>query len=76
MLLAIAPDLVRLDRAEPGDLRPWSELEDRILAGGVVAVASNGVLGDPTGASAEEGVALMDELVDRLAADVARWADA
>ena len=76
VLLAIAPDLVRLDRVEPGDLRPWSELEDRILAGGVIAVAPNGVLGDPTGASAEEGAALMDELVDRLAADVARWADA
>jgi creatinine amidohydrolase len=37
-------------------------------------VSSNGVLGDPTGASAEEGRALLDALVADLVASVTqRW---
>jgi creatinine amidohydrolase len=37
-------------------------------------VSSNGVLGDPTGASADEGVELLDALVTDLAGAVkARW---
>jgi creatinine amidohydrolase/Fe(II)-dependent formamide hydrolase-like protein len=37
-------------------------------------VSSNGVLGDPTGASAEEGLALLDALVHDLTATVsAHW---
>lgn len=75
VLLAIAPDVVHRDRAEPGERRPWSELEERILAGGVIAVSANGVLGDPTGATAEEGARLLDGLVTRLAAEVAAWVD-
>src|SRR5690606_31407119 len=55
VMLAVAPELVRVDRAEAGNLAPWSELADEIVAGGVVAVSPNGVLGDPTGATAEEG---------------------
>lgn len=66
VMLAIAPDLVRVDRAEAGETRPWAEVESAIVAGGVRAVAPNGVLGDPTGASAEEGERLLAALVDRL----------
>jgi creatinine amidohydrolase len=40
---------------------------------GVAAVSSNGVLGDPSGASAVEGRALLDRLVDDLDAAVGRW---
>ncbi len=40
----------------------------RLRAEGVRPVSSNGVLGDPTGASAEEGRALLDALVRDLAA--------
>lgn len=75
MLLSIAPGLVRLDRARAGDTRPWADLEAEIVAGGVVAVSPNGVLGDPNGASAAEGEALLADLVARLSAEVARFAD-
>jgi creatinine amidohydrolase len=41
--------------------------------GGVRAVSPNGVLGDPAGASADEGSALLDALADQLIDEVARW---
>lgn len=75
LLLAIAPDVVHLERAEAGSTQTWAELADRILAGGVVAVSANGVLGDPAGASAAEGERLLADLVDRSLRTVADWAD-
>jgi creatinine amidohydrolase len=40
-------------------------------------VSSNGVLGDPTGANAEEGRALLDALVADLVASVTKhWSPA
>jgi creatinine amidohydrolase len=45
-----------------------------LRAEGVRPVSSNGVLGDPTGASADEGRVILDALVaDVLAAVTARW---
>ena len=55
VLLALDADLVHLDRAEAGATAPLGELMDRLRAGGLRAVTANGVLGDPTGATAEEG---------------------
>lgn len=75
ILLALSPDVVRTDLAVPGTTTPWAELEDDIVAGGVIAVSPSGVLGDPTGASAEEGFRLLDGLVAHLAVEVARWVD-
>jgi mycofactocin system creatininase family protein len=75
LLLHLEPEAVRLDRAEPGDLRPWRELGPLVEASGVAAVSPNGVLGDPTGASADEGAAAFDDIVDRLAAVVTGWLD-
>jgi creatinine amidohydrolase len=72
LMLAIAPDRVRLDRARPGDRRGLDELLPLLRAGGVRSVSANGVLGDPTGASADEGALRLDravqELLDLLAA--------
>ncbi len=72
LMLAIAPGRVRLDRAEAGDLRAaaaiWPELRTR----GVRAVSANGVLGDPAGASAEEGRALLGRAVDDLVTALVR----
>ncbi len=68
LLLALEPATVRLDRAEAGDLRPVVELEPLLRNGGVRAVSANGVLGDPAGASAEEGRVLLAALVADLAA--------
>jgi creatinine amidohydrolase len=65
LLLHLAPDLVDLDRAEPGDPRPIGALLPELRARGVRAVSPNGVLGDPAGATAEEGAAILAAMVDR-----------
>jgi mycofactocin system creatininase family protein len=70
LLLAIAPEAVRLDLAEPGCTEPLATLLPRLRAEGVRPVSSNGVLGDPTGASVEEGRGLLDDLVRDLTAAV------
>src|SRR6185437_10971423 len=49
--LALRPDRVMLHLAEPGNDRPIAELLPQLREGGVASVSSNGVLGDPTGAS-------------------------
>jgi creatinine amidohydrolase len=74
LMLAIAPALVRLERAEAGTIRPLDELLPAMRRGGVRAVSPNGVLGDPSGASAEEGGVLLEALVADLAESVRRWA--
>ncbi|MEO5680979.1 MAG: mycofactocin biosynthesis peptidyl-dipeptidase MftE [Acidimicrobiales bacterium] len=74
LLLALHPNLVRLDAAAPGDLRPLAELLPTLRAAGVATVSPNGVLGDPSGATAEEGAALLGALVTDLTdAAAARW---
>jgi mycofactocin precursor peptide peptidase len=75
LLLHLAPRLVRLELAEAGDCRPLPEILPALVRGGVAAVSANGVLGDPAGASAEEGRAVLESMVSsitgRLAAVVA-----
>jgi creatinine amidohydrolase/Fe(II)-dependent formamide hydrolase-like protein len=71
LLLTIDPAAVRLHLAEPGRTEPITTLLPRLRAEGVRPVSSNGVLGDPTGANAEEGRALLDDLVRDLATAVA-----
>jgi creatinine amidohydrolase len=74
LMLAIDPDAVRSDLAEAGCTEPLDSLLPRLRSVGVRPVSSNGVLGDPTGASAEEGLALLRSLVSDLAAAVSsRW---
>jgi mycofactocin system creatininase family protein len=65
MLLAIAPDAVGPERPV-GATEPVGELLAALRSGGVAAVSPDGVLGDATGASAEEGEALLAGLVDDL----------
>jgi len=73
MLLALRPAVVRTERGVPGDRRPLSELMPLLRAGGVRAVTATGVLGDPTGATAADGRALLDELSADLVALVGEW---
>jgi creatinine amidohydrolase len=73
LLLALAPELVRPEAAEPGDLRPLAAVIGELRRGGVAAVSPNGVLGDPTGATAEEGRHLLDALAYDLLASVEAW---
>ena len=63
LLLHLDPTAVQHDRAEAGETRPVSVLMDRLRRDGVRSVSPNGVLGDPAGASAEEGERLLAELV-------------
>ena len=70
MLLALDPGVVQLERAEAGSRAPIAELLPALRAGGVASVSPNGVLGDPTGASAEEGAELLARLGDDLVAHV------
>ena len=74
LMLAIDPGAVRLELAEAGCTEPLGTLLPRLRTEGVRPVSSNGVLGDPAGASADEGRALLDALVRDLTAAVAsRW---
>ena len=73
LLLATAPERVRMDRAQPGDTRSLSEIMPLLRTGGVRAVSPIGVLGDPTGATADEGAALLDKLTGVLVSDVDMW---
>lgn len=70
LMLAIAPGRVRLDRAEAGDRRPITEVWPELRHHGVRAVSANGVLGDPSGATAAEGRALLTGAVEALLGDV------
>jgi len=63
LMLHLRPDTVRLDRAEKGCTAPLGEILPALLQLGVRAVSSNGVLGDPDGASAEHGRHVLDLIV-------------
>jgi len=65
LLLALAPEVVGPDRPR-GATEPLAELLPRLRAEGVIGASASGVLGDATGASAEEGEALLGALVADL----------
>ena len=75
LMLALAGESVRMDRAEAGNDAPWSELSSIVRRDGVRAASPNGVLGDPAGASEAEGRDFLDGIVARLVDAVARWND-
>ena len=64
---------MRGDLAAAGNSAPLAELIGRLRAEGVRAISPNGVLGDPAGASAAEGHALLDAAVEDLCATVRAW---
>jgi len=71
LMLAINGARVRHNEMVAGNTSPMSVLEPALRSGGVAAVSPNGVLGDPLGATAAEGRALLDQLGARLRAEVA-----
>jgi creatinine amidohydrolase len=73
VMLALDPEAVHPDRAEPGRTEPLAELLPALQAEGVRPVSPSGVLGDPTGATAAEGRRLLDELAGALVAAVDAW---
>jgi mycofactocin precursor peptide peptidase len=71
--LALRPASVHMRHAAAGDLRPLPDVLPLLRDGGVRAVSANGVLGDPAGATAGEGQALLDDLTAALLSHVGAW---
>ncbi|WP_105972142.1 mycofactocin biosynthesis peptidyl-dipeptidase MftE [Streptomyces geranii] len=74
LMLHLDPDRVRLDAAVAGNTRPLAALLPALMADGVRAVSPSGVLGDPTGASAEEGGRTLDAMVAATLRRIGGWA--
>nr|WP_228499089.1 mycofactocin biosynthesis peptidyl-dipeptidase MftE [Nocardioides agariphilus] len=75
LMLHLAPESVRLEHAEAGNIEPIGALIAALTCSGVAAVSANGVLGDPAGASAEEGRRVLAAMVDDVSSAVLAGAD-
>ncbi|WP_369254076.1 mycofactocin biosynthesis peptidyl-dipeptidase MftE [Streptomyces sp. R35] len=73
LMLHLAPERVRLEAAVAGDTRPLAVLLPDLMARGVRAVSPSGVLGDPAGASAEEGRRALDVMVAAAVRRITAW---
>jgi mycofactocin precursor peptide peptidase len=73
VMLALSAEDVNMATAAAGDTRPLTEILPELQAGGVASVSPNGVLGDPVGANAAEGIELMSVAVDALSVAVSDW---
>jgi len=74
--LALAPARVRSHLVAPGATAPLAELLPVLRERGVRAVSPDGVLGDPTGGTAEQGRLLLEAALDDLVATVRAWSPA
>lgn len=70
MMLAIAPELVDMDRAEAGFTGDPQQAIAGLFATGVDSVSANGVIGDPARASAVHGEAYWRRAVDAVIAAI------
>ena len=70
MLQAIHPELVHPERGEPGYTGDPEAAIGAIFADGVHTIAANGVIGDPTQASAEHGRAYWDKVLSVALSEV------
>ena len=66
MMLAINPEQVDMAKAEVGSTKPIGEISTQLRSGGVRAVSANGVLGDPTTATSQQGHNLLSQLTHDL----------
>ena len=66
LMLHLAPDTVRMDLAEVGAVGDSEMLIGRMRAGGIKEVSSNGVVGDPTNATAAHGATMLSFYADHL----------
>ena len=66
MMLAISPEQVNMAKAEAGSTKPIGEISVQLRSGGVRAVSTNGVLGDPTSATSQHGHNLLSQLTHDL----------
>lgn len=73
MLLHLDPAVVRVELIEPGSTARWRDIAQTVMAQGLAAVTPNGILGDPTGANAQEGQRLFELLVVQMHDQVDAW---
>ena len=73
VLLYLSPEVVRTEDAVPGNTEPLVDLLPRLRDGGVAAVSTSGVLGDPTTATAAAGKRIVADMVTDCIARVQRW---
>ncbi|MEU6265580.1 mycofactocin biosynthesis peptidyl-dipeptidase MftE [Saccharopolyspora shandongensis] len=73
VMLALRPQAVHLARAERGNTTPLPNLIDTLRTGGLRAATTNGVLGDPAGATGEEGARILAAWTTSLTAAVTAW---
>jgi len=66
LMLHLAPGIVRMDLAEVGAVGDSEILIERMRAGGIKEVSSNGVVGDPTNATAAHGATMLSFYADHL----------
>ncbi|GAC1611099.1 MAG: mycofactocin biosynthesis peptidyl-dipeptidase MftE [Mycobacteriales bacterium] len=73
LMLHLRPAVVDAAAASAGRCEPIADLLPRLRRDGMKAVSPNGVLGDPTGASAAAGEQVLATLTADLRAAAARW---
>jgi creatinine amidohydrolase len=73
VMLAIDPARVRMDRAQVGTTARISDVASTLRENGVRAISENGVLGDPTRASADDGRIILDTWTRSLVDAVHTW---
>lgn len=73
MMLRLRSAAVHADRAVAGPCEPIERLLDRLIAESVRGVSESGVLGDPSGASGQQGEELLAGMAAQLAADIRAW---
>lgn len=73
VLLHLCPAEVRIAEARPGNTEALAALMPRLRAGGLGAVSADGVLGDPSTATAQAGEAYLAGMVADCADRIRRW---
>jgi len=73
MMLRLRSTAVRAERAVVGPCEPIERLLDRLIAESVRGVSKSGVLGDPSGASGQQGEELLAGMAVQLADDIRAW---
>jgi mycofactocin precursor peptide peptidase len=73
VMLALDEGSVRSELAERGCTEPLGVIMPRLRAEGVRPVSSNGVLGNPEGANADEGRRILADMAGALSDAVERW---
>lgn len=79
IMLRLAPDLVRMDQAQPGYTGDMADAVNRVLQDGtgLDAITPTGVMGDPRRASADHGERYLDSLTNMVLKGIEQaWAPA